>query len=54
MERLENPMTFYRPEDEDPVCHNCGDDNAMNDVEVSAPDGDMVIYYCDECYNNII
>jgi hypothetical protein len=60
MERIENPMLIDRPEDNvDLSCHNCGDDNAMNDVEIVVPDKksndyfDAVVYYCDECYNKL-
>jgi len=60
MERIENPMLIDRPEDNfDDTCHNCGDDNAMNDVIIPIPDKksgdyiDAVFYYCNECYNEL-
>lgn len=58
MERIENPMLSYRPEEEDFECAGgCGDLNPTNDVEVSIQDKksndykDVIISYCDDCYN---
>lgn len=59
MERIENPMLIDRPEEEDPLCENCHCHNPMNDVEIVVPDKknndyfDSVVYYCDECYNEL-
>ena len=53
MERIENPMISYRPEEEDPLCENCHCHNPTNDVEIPMDEGDMTVYYCDECYNEL-
>lgn len=37
----------------EPGCHNCGEDDAPHDVEIPHPEGDYIVYYCNECYQKL-
>ena len=38
---------------EEITCFNCGEDDPQNEVESPHFDGNMVVCYCDECYEKL-